>query len=240
MLNLGMKACLTGILKEEPIVNYGFLKYLDKYEIKRSATCGSSCAAAFSFDGEVFGALYSRDEAEAKQLSHIFDGIAGIAIEPAFPWSPKAILGDREPKGMLNAAMLYLPEGVKVPEASPDPVVIGVEHAETVWKNYKRAEHVDIAYIRERLAEGPAVGIFRDGNLVGWALTHDDMAMGMLTVLPEYRRQGIALDITLALIARMRELGEVPIVHISKDNTMSMPLVKKLGFVEICDVMFLE
>jgi 8-oxo-dGTP diphosphatase len=240
METAGMKAQLIEILGREPIVNYGFLKYLDKYELKRSATLGSSCAAVFGMGDERWGALYSRQEEEARDLSLLFDGITKIAIEPAFAWSEQAALGGRENKGLLYASMLYLPDDAIVPAPSTESVPIGVEHAETVYKNYKRAESVDFGYIEERLSEGPAVGVFRDGMLVGWAMTHDDMSMGMLTVLPDYRRQGIALDITLAMIHRMRQMGEIPIVHISKDNTMSLPLVKSLGFVEACDVIFLD
>ncbi len=234
------RGMLQELLKREPIVNYGFLKYLGKYEVKRAALCGGSCAAVFGFGEERFGALYSRDECEAREVCRVFEGITDLAIEPAFDWSIKAALDDRTPKSVLHAAMLYLPEGVQVGEPSGDVVEIGVEHAETVYMNYARAELVDIAYIRERLAEGPAVGVFREGALAGWAMTHDDMAMGMLTVLPEYRRQGMAYDMTLALIRKMRQIGELPIVHISKDNSMSLPLVRKLGFLEICDVMFIS
>lgn len=231
---------LEGILKREPIVNYGFLKYLGKYEIKRAALCGGSCAAAFGFGEERFGALYSRDEDEANKVCSVFEGITDLAIEPAFDWSIKAALGEKVPKSVLHATMLYLPEGAEIGEPTGEVVEIGDEHAETVYMNYARAELVNIDYIRERLNEGPAVGVFRDGALVGWAMTHDDMAMGMLTVLPEYRRQGIAYDMTLALIRKMRQIGEVPIVHISKGNSMSLPLVRKLGFLEICDVMFIS
>lgn len=231
---------LAGLLMKEPIVNYGFLKYLGKYEVKRSALCGESCAATFGFGDERFGALYSRDEDEARKVSSIFEGITNLAIEPAFEWSIRAALGERKPGNVLHATMLYLPDGVDVGEPSPDVVEIGDEHTETVYSNYARAELVNREYIRERLAEGPAVGVFKDGALVGWAMTHDDMAMGMLTVLPAYRRQGIAYDITLALIRKMRGIGEVPIVHISKGNSMSLPLVRKLGFLEVCDVMFIS
>lgn len=231
---------LLELLKQEPIVNYGFIKYLGKYEVRRAAFYGSSCAATFGFGDEHFGALYSKDEDEARRVCTVFEGITDLAIEPAFDWSIAAALGERLPSSVLHATMLYLPEGVEVGEPSGDVVEIGDEHTETVYSNYARAELVNREYIRERLAEGPAVGVFRGGALVGWALTHDDMAMGMLTVLPEHRRQGIAYDMTLALIRKMRQIGEVPIVHISKGNSMSLPLVRKLGFLEICDVMFIS
>lgn len=231
---------LLELLRKEPIVNYGFIKYLVKYEVKRSAVCGGSCAAVFGFGDERFGALYSRDEDEARKVCKVFEGITDLAIEPAFDWSINAALGDRLPANVLHAAMLYLPEAVTVGEPSGEVVDIGDEHTETVYTNYARAELVNRDYIRERLSEGPAVGVFRDGALAGWAMTHDDMAMGMLTVLPEYRRQGIAYDMTLALIRKMRQIGEVPIVHISKGNSMSLPLVRKLGFLEVCDVMFIS
>lgn len=230
---------LIRILSKEPVVNCGFLEYLGTYEALRSGICGSSCGAVFQVGDDRWGAICSRLEDEAKALSPLFDGMLNIAISPAFSWSVDAALGGRKPNYILHCTLVHLPDGVQLDKASANAVPIGSEHAETVYRNYKRANAVSFEYIRERLENGPAIGAFKDGKLVGWALTHDDYSMGMLTVLPEYRRQGIALDMTLALIEELRRLGKKPIAHIEKGNGMSMPLVRKLGFQDVCDIMFL-
>ncbi|HOA15128.1 MAG TPA: GNAT family N-acetyltransferase [Bacillota bacterium] len=230
---------LIGILSKEPVANCGFLEYLDAYELVRSGICGSSCGAVFQVGEDRWGALSSRLEEEAKELSFLFDGMLNVAISPAFSWSADAALGGRKPDCILHCTLMHLPDGAQIGKASADAVHIGPEYAETVYRNYKRASAVSLDYIKERLDNGPSIGTFRDGALVGWALTHDDFSMGMLTVLPEYRRQGIALDMTLALIEELRRLGKRPIAHIEKGNGMSMPLVRKLGFQEVCDIIFL-
>lgn len=230
---------LIEILSKEPVVNCRFLEYLNTYEVVRSKISGSSCGAVFKVGDDTWGAIYSSSEEEAKALSGLFDGMLNVSICPAFDWSVAAALGGRKPNHVFHCTLVHLPDEVGIPEASAESLPIGVEYAETIFKNYKRADFMDIGYIRERLQEGPAIGAFRDGQLVGWGLTHDDFSMGMLTVLPEHRRRGIAMDITLALIKEMRRLGKKPIAHIEKGNSMSMPLVKKLGFVDICDIMFL-
>lgn len=230
---------LISLLSKEPVVNCGFLEYLNTYKVIRADIEGSSCAAVFEVGDDRWGALYSRREEEAKALSGLFEGMLNISVSPAFEWSVDAALGGRKPNYILHCTLVHLPDVTEIQEASSEPVPIGVEHAGTIYGNYKRASAVDIGYIRERLGNGPAIGTFRDGKLVGWAMTHDDFSMGMLTVLPEYRRQGIAMDITLALIKEMRRLGKKPIAHIEKGNGMSMPLLKQLGFVDVCDIMFL-
>ena len=55
--------------------------------------------------------------------------------------------------------------------------------------------------------------------------------MGMLTVLPAFRRQGVATALMRELIRRLLESGRIPYTHVHTDNGQSMRLHEKLGFV---------
>ncbi|SFG41486.1 FR47-like protein [Desulfotomaculum arcticum] len=85
-------------------------------------------------------------------------------------------------------------------------------------------------YIVERIQNGIGCGIWQNKKLVAWALTHDDGAIGFLNVLEGYRRKGYGKDITVAMIKRLLEIGEVPYAHIEEENEKSMSLALKTGF----------
>lgn len=67
---------------------------------------------------------------------------------------------------------------------------------------------------------------------------HEDHTMGMLYVLPEYRRQGWGEHLERALIAKVLAMGELPYGQVFANNDTSMRLQKKLGFVRCSDKVF--
>ncbi|MBS3816764.1 MAG: GNAT family N-acetyltransferase [Candidatus Thermoplasmatota archaeon] len=89
-------------------------------------------------------------------------------------------------------------------------------------------------YIESRIDQGPAYGIRKDGELIGWCLTHfvteRAMVMGMLHVKEKWRRKGFAEDLTEALCEEAEEKDLVPAVQIFKDNEPSLSLAEDLGF----------
>ncbi len=72
-----------------------------------------------------------------------------------------------------------------------------------------------------------------DNKLVGWVLTHDDGSIGLLNVLPEYRRKGYGYELMLAIIRETRKVGKLPFLHIEENNIKSTELALKLGFEKI-------
>lgn len=85
-------------------------------------------------------------------------------------------------------------------------------------------------YIRERLKKDVSAGVWVDGRLVGWGLTHDDTSLGFLNVVPEYRGKGLGESILRALILEKRAQKDNIFVNIEPHNHQSINLIKKLGF----------
>ena len=88
-----------------------------------------------------------------------------------------------------------------------------------------------VKHMRERVRDGLMLGTFRDGQCMGFAGLHEEGAIGMLTVLPEYRRQGVATALMLELVQRLLDMDRVPYTHVRTSNAVSMALQEKLGFV---------
>ena len=88
----------------------------------------------------------------------------------------------------------------------------------------------DIGYIRERLQEG-MFGVFVGGKIAGFAGTHEERPMGLLEILPEYRRLGLAYALEAHLINHLLSLGRMPFCQVALHNEASIRLQKKLGLV---------
>ncbi len=92
------------------------------------------------------------------------------------------------------------------------------------------------AELHKDFAKPEFLGGYLDGKLVGFAGLHSEGSMGLLTVLPDYRRRGFAQQIYSALINSQLEKGRIPYAQIYTDNENSLNLQRKLGFTLSGDV----
>ena len=70
---------------------------------------------------------------------------------------------------------------------------------------------------------------YDQGHLVGFIGEHLEGSMGILYVLPEYRRRGFGTALQTCFIARTMEKGFVPFGQVEKDNQKSLRLQEKIG-----------
>ena len=102
-----------------------------------------------------------------------------------------------------------------------------MENFDFVRKHYKLVN--SDGYIKERIRHG-MIGAWYKGELVGFAGEHDQGTMGMLEVIPKYRRLGIASVITNHLIRKMRKDKRCPHTNTSPNNKASIKLQRNFGF----------
>ena len=112
--------------------------------------------------------------------------------------------------------------GEPLPEPEADIRVLGPEAADFVHAHYHTVPDRD--YIVGRLEAGVMLGVFVDGAPAGFIGVHDDTSMGMLEVLPEYRRRGLARALETALINRQLARGILPWGEVFLDNTAYLRL----------------
>lgn len=85
-------------------------------------------------------------------------------------------------------------------------------------------------YLRERLNSGNMFGAFLSGQLAGFIGMHAEGTIGLLEVLPEYYRRGIAQVLESFQVNRLLKKGMIPFGQILAGNTPSLMLHKKLNF----------
>ena len=100
-----------------------------------------------------------------------------------------------------------------------------MDYAQAAGEQY----HQYYGYVRERIAAGCMWGVFEDGKLAGFIGTHTEGAMGLLEILPAYRRRGFGYAMGAFLIGRQLKEGVIPYCHVIDGNEASLHLQKKLG-----------
>ena len=117
--------------------------------------------------------------------------------------------------------------GKTVPEPTEQEIrPLNAEHHDFLQANYRHEDREYLLWLLERQA---VFGAFRAGELVGIIGKHAEGAMGLLEVLPAFRRQGVGVSLERFLIARELKQGNIPYCQVFTDNQVSLTLQRKLG-----------
>lgn len=212
--------------------------YLDLTEPVRRGT-GTVCYAAEDGalvaveleegDGLTLYTLWARDENTARQLCRLI---------PPHPFSVTAheacsLPALREAFGYRDfnpcrQAGYFSPKPLPEPKSPFVVRPLGPEHLAQVAEHY----HLTGAdYVAGRLEAGVMIGAFSpEGHLAGFMGTHDEGTLGLLEVLPPYRRQGVASLLQSHMTNRALQRNELPYGQIFEGNTPSLALQRSLGF----------
>ena len=100
-----------------------------------------------------------------------------------------------------------------------------MENLSFVCENYDDDEE----YMKSRIEYGMLGAFDEKGNCAGFVGFHGEGSMGLLTVLPEYRRRGIGIAIEAKNLNRRLSEGRIPFGHVVVGNEKSMGLQRKIG-----------
>ena len=84
-------------------------------------------------------------------------------------------------------------------------------------------------YLRSLLERGQLFGGFLNGVMVGFAGRHAEGSIGLLEILPQYRRQGFATELERYMIRLELSLCHIPFWQVLTDNAPSLALQRSLG-----------
>lgn len=105
--------------------------------------------------------------------------------------------------------------------------VLNSDYTDKVYENYDTMD--DREYIETLIDRKHLWGIFEEGNLAGFIGEHLEGSMGLLEVLPKYRRKGYGYKLESFLINHFLKLNEVPFCQVITDNVKSLALQRKIG-----------
>lgn len=104
---------------------------------------------------------------------------------------------------------------------------LSFEWVDTVNRIYHLIDNE--AYIRALIEEGVMYGAFVEGELAGFIGIHTEGCMGLLEIVPKFRRRGLGELLEGYMINWNLEKGFLPFCEVFTDNEASLRLQKKLG-----------
>jgi ribosomal protein S18 acetylase RimI-like enzyme len=141
-----------------------------------------------------------------------------------------------QPTMRCHQAAWLRPEPPSVPQTPFRVEVLGVDRAADVHALY--SHDIGREYVEGRLAAEEMFGAFRDGELAGFIGLHEEGSMGMLEVLPAFRRMGVGTLLAATLCGRLMERGLTPFSQFTVDNLASRALHEAMGFSISTDLIF--
>lgn len=105
---------------------------------------------------------------------------------------------------------------------------LGEEWAPFIQAHYSKAELAGGEGIRSALRTG-MLGAFVDGNPAGFVGFHEEGSIGLLEVLPPYRRRGLGELLLLGAVRMALERGQYAFAQVLVHNAPSLALQKKAG-----------
>lgn len=219
---------LIEILSKDIYKNINMINFIENYPLTGFDKAGDSLLVKGKSD-ENWIYISSSSELELIQLLenlNVEDKYFAIIEE----WMEPIIIKQRDLEWKLSCVKYILPENIKLPKNKCEVTRLTKDDANYIYANYDYKNFSSPAYISERIVKDLSFGIMEDNKLVGWVLTHDDGSIGLLNVLPEYRRKGYGYELMLAITREARRLGHLPFLHIEEDNIKSTELALKLGF----------
>lgn len=128
---------------------------------------------------------------------------------------------------LANPCSLFVMEKqVKLPEDT-DFRVLDRSYLDFVAEHYSLFH--DPEYIVFLLETQMLFGLFKGGEIVGFIGLHAEGAMGLLEVLPAFRRMGYGAELESCLCSYLQKKGLVPYGNVVDGNAASLALQASLG-----------
>ncbi len=145
-------------------------------------------------------------------------------------WMIPALTQNRKIEWKLTTHRYYLSPQGKISPPSISSHKLEPSMARQIFENSAYKDFTSEEYIRDRLEKDVSAGVWVNGQLAGWGLTHDDSSLGFLNVMPEYRGQGLEENILIGLALQKRKQEKPVFVNVEPHNQQSIKLIKKIGF----------
>lgn len=113
-----------------------------------------------------------------------------------------------------------------LPDVAADIRQLDQSHLPTVLANYSLT---DEEYLSELIGRGELHGAFNGNTLMAFIGRHAEGSIGLLEVLPQYRRRGLATLLQSYMIGLELSRGRVPYGQVFDGNDASLALQQSLG-----------
>lgn len=225
---------IMDFLREDLLINLNIIGIIENEPEAKIFVDNVENPKGIVVDKGYFNYIYSKDVSFIEEVIESFnkDGYYGFAgIENS--------IGDKikERYKVIDwnnpCTLYYLPkENLDLTMIKNEVKDIDIKDAEIIDSYYEFRGSDTIEAIRKDILNRPSSGIYKNGELVCWVITHDDNSLGIMYTREEHRKMGYAVDVTLDIAAKHIAKGKIPYLQIIETNNMSPGLAKKCGFIE--------
>lgn len=222
-----MQPEISEILSIDPITSLPVRGFFENYPIEQSIIHNKSAILAGTSD-YLWAYLCINESNDLDTLLGKFD-FQTLYFANVEEWMLPHLTVNRRVEWKLLTNRYYLPADI-TPEDTPldtlslDHTLVGYIYQNSAYKDFTSEQ-----YIADRLARDVSAGIWIDGQLAAWGLTHDDGSLGFLNVIPEFRGKGLGEATFRALIKSKKEQNKPVFVNIEPKNKQTANLLEKIG-----------
>ena len=214
-------------LNKHPLQNLPVMGFFQNYPLENTVVSGESMILAGTSD-YTWAYLAVPEEDDMSALLEKFD-FKSLYFANVEEWMIPHLTRNHRIEWRLSTHRYYLPDDVIVDPPISECNSLSQDHVSYIYQHSPYKDYTSEPYIRERIEKDISAGIWLDGELAGWGLTHDDSSLGFLNVLAKYRGQGVGENIFRSLIQSKRENGKSVFVNVEPHNKQSINLLTKLG-----------
>lgn len=219
---------LLDFLSEKPLLNAPVIESLRLGEADLLEFDGD-CAVLKHRDGVHF--ICPRTDSDAIKYEEYFTGhlaeIFGVTSPERF--------AERYPDRKQTVCYQTVYTGKEPPALPPSDLEIkrlDDSYTDFVYNSYSlRPSKPD--GIRDLLQRGYIFGGFVGDKCVGFVGKHGEGSLGLLEVLPEYKRRGYGKVLETFIIRETMSQGRVPYAHIITDNAVSLALQRTVNDITV-------
>lgn len=219
---------LVKYLSKDQDKNVNMINFVRTYPINMIKMVGESVLARGKSD-ENWIYISSSSNIELNELvSKLDDNDKYFAVIE--DWMLPILTQGKEVEWKLSCMKYIFPKNIKLPRNNCKVIKLSVDDVQYIYDNYEYKKYTSLEYIAERIVKDISFGIIEDNKLAGWIMIHDDGAIGLLNVLPAFRKKGYGYELILAMIKEVRKIDKISFLHIEEDNIKSTNLALKIGF----------
>ena len=179
----------------------------------------------YNTSGECY-MMSTPDEKAANKMIDMLPSVDLIAVHQDFYLGKLQARFDFKQKMECYQAVYHSKQPQVIPNSGVEIKQLDESFVPIILHHY---HHItDENYIYERI-KATMYGAFLNDALAGFIGTHPEGSIGMLVVLPAFRRKGIAAMLENHMISIVLSLGYTPYTQVTVDNKASLNLQKKLN-----------
>lgn len=219
---------LKRLLAQKPLQSLPVLGFFDNYPLQKWLRHGDFLLLSGTSDYP-WAYLCGDNPEDLLALLEKFD-FQSLYFANVEEWMLPVLTHTRKIEWKLSTHRYYLPDNKEVEHPDYISKPLDGSMANYIFERSAYKDFTSEDYIKGRIDKDVSAGIWIDGELVGWGLTHDDTSLGFLNVIPAYRGQGLGESLLRYLVILKRQKDKPVFVNIEPHNHQSINLVKKLGF----------